>query len=100
MFQKEVPGILNESRILISNEETARMCKSNNVAHKLFSLIDVISSSKPSSNHDNCEIQRKKLLTELTQAQQQIQELNDHQTNHICWNGSQPQPHFTEEMKR
>lgn len=99
-YQKEVPEIVNKSRILMSGEETTRICKSNNVAHKLFSLIDVISSSKPNSNHDGCEIQRKKLLTELSQAQRQIQQLNDQWTNHVCWNGTQPQPQFIEDMKR
>ena len=99
-FQKEIPEIVNKSRILMSGEETTRICKSNNVAHKLFSLIDVISSSKPNSNHDGCEIQRKKLLTELSQAQRQIQQLNDQWTNHVCWNGTQPQPQFIEDMKR
>jgi len=77
-----------------------RMCKSSNVTHKLFSLIDIISTSKPNSNHDSCEIQQKKLLAELSQAQQQIQQLNDRWTSHVCWNGSPPQPQFIEDMKR
>ena len=76
------------------------MCKSNNVVHKLFTLVDGVSGTNSSSSHDDCEVQKKKLSTELARAQQQIQQLSDYRTNHICWNSAQPQPHFIEELKR
>lgn len=72
---------------MISNEESNRMGQANVVTQRLFSLIETISNAKLSVSHESCEIQRKKVLQDLTAAQQQIQILNQQWTEHTCWNG-------------
>lgn len=86
-LQKEMPGIISETKIMISNEESSRMGQANLVTQRLFSLIDTISSTKSSVSHENWEAQRKKLMQELSASQQQIQLLSQQWTDHVCWNG-------------
>lgn len=73
--------------MLITSEESARMEQANNVAHRLFSLIDTVSNSTKTS-HESCEIQRKKLLADLAAAQQLNHNLNQQLSDHLCWNSS------------
>ena len=61
-IQKEVPNIVNETKVLISNEESLRMGQANNVTQRLFTLIDAVSGAKTNFGHENCEAQKKKLL--------------------------------------
>ncbi|XP_046454834.1 paramyosin-like [Daphnia pulex] len=86
-YRKQVPGIISETKVMISNEESSRMGQANVVTQRLFSLIDTISNAKFSVSHESCEIQRKKVLQDLAGAQQQIQVLNQQWTEHTCWNG-------------
>ena len=69
------------------------------VTQQLFSLIDTISSAKMSVSHESCEIQRKKLLHELSTAHQNIQLLNQQWNEHVCWNGQNQSKH-PEEISR
>ena len=99
-FQREVPGIINESKILISNEESARMGRADAVSQRLFSLVDTISIQKGSAhNHQSCENQREKLLRELAAAREQIRMLGDQSSSHVCWSGM-PQPQIIEDLTR
>ena len=63
------------------------MEQANNVAHRLFSLIDTVSNSTKTS-HESCEMQRKKLLADLASAQQLNHNLNQQLSDHECWNSS------------
>lgn len=71
----------------------------NAVTQRLFTLIDTISNVKSSVSHESCEIQRKKLLQELSAAQHNIQLLNQQWTEHVCWNGQNQSKH-PEEISR
>lgn len=62
------------------------MSQANNVTQRLFSLLDTVSNTKFNITHENCEIQRKKLLVDLAAAQQQIAVLNQQWNDHVCWN--------------
>ncbi len=73
------------------------MGQANAVTQRLFSLIDTISNAKLSISHESCEIQKKKVVNELSVAQQQIQLLNQQWNEHICWNGQSKHP---EELTR
>ena len=75
------------------------MGQANAVTQRLFSLIDTISSAKFSVSHESCEVQRKKILHDLSAAQQQIQLLNQQWNEHICWN-NQNQSKHPEEINR
>jgi hypothetical protein len=75
------------------------MGQANVVTQRLFSLIDTISNTKFSVNHESCEIQRKKVLQDLVAAQQQIQILNQQWTEHTCWSG-QNKSNTTEDIIR
>ena len=81
-----MPNIVNETKVLISNEESLRMGQANNVTQRLFTLIDAVSSAKTNFGHENCEAQKKKLLLDLAGAQQQILLLNQQLNDHVCWN--------------
>lgn len=93
ILQKEMPAILNETKIVISSEESHRMGQANAVTQRLFSLIDTMSAAKLAVSHESCEMQRKKLALELSAAHQQIQMLNQQWTEHICWNGQNQSKH-------
>lgn len=96
--QTEVPGMLNEMKTLISNQEMARMGQTGHVTQRLLSLIDTVSSSKFGSNHEQCEILRKKLQQQLAESQEQIRKLNEQSSSHVCWTG-QPPVKYIEDLK-
>ena len=90
--------MLNDFKILLSNDEASRMIQANSVTQRLFSLIDIVTKPKFNTlNHESCEMQNKKLLLDLSTAQQQIQQLSEQWNSHICWSSGQSQP---EEFKR
>ncbi|XP_057378862.1 LOW QUALITY PROTEIN: serologically defined colon cancer antigen 8-like [Daphnia carinata] len=86
-YRKQMPGIISETKVMISNEESNRMGQANAVTQRLFSLIDTISNAKLSISHESCEVQRKKLMQDLAAAQHQIQILTHQWAEHTCWNG-------------
>ncbi|KZS15176.1 Serologically defined colon cancer antigen [Daphnia magna] len=86
-YRKQVPGIISETKVIISNEESNRMGQANVVTQRLFSLIDTISNAKLSVSHESCEIERKKLMQDLATSQHQIQILTHQWAEHTCWNG-------------
>lgn len=96
ILQKEVPGIISETKIVISNEESNRMGQANAVTQRLFSLIDTISNAKLAISHESCEAQRKKVVQDLSAAQQQIELLNQQWNEHICWSGQNQTKHAEE----
>lgn len=98
--QGEVPGILMEMKLLISNEESCRMLKSDSITQRLFTLMDTLSSTRSYTSHETCEMERKSLLHDLEDAKRQTNLLKQQWADHACWKDQTFSPKFPDDFSK
>ena len=84
-----------ETKLLLTNEETCRMMKTDSVTQRLFTLMDTLSSARGYTSHESCELERKSLLHSLDEAKHQVTVLKQQWADHACWKNSNTSDDFS-----